>query len=596
LTKRQVERLLDDVERAGDDPSLVRAALATAGVPPAQLDRPIEDLFDLVATLNETRVVPADADLEARARAWIADDPDPDTRAELEQLLAAGDLAGVADRFRGRLGFGTAGIRGELGAGPNRMNRAVARATAAGVAAWVTDRGHGIVIGRDGRRKSDVMADDIARVVSGAGIDAHVLPGVVPTPVLAFAVRHLGTGAGIMVTASHNPPNDNGIKVYSADGAQIVPPADGDISAAIEAVPSIRAIPTSDDRVHAVGESLIEAYLDRAAEVVGPGPRDVRVVHTAMHGVGWDLARRLFARAGFPAPIPVAEQATPDGRFPTVSFPNPEEPGALDLAFALATAEHADVVLANDPDADRLGVAIPVDGGWRQLTGDEAGILLADHILTSSTGEDRLVACSLVSSSMLTRMAAAHGVHVRTTLTGFKWIARAADDVPGSRFVFGYEEALGYAVSDLVRDKDGLTAALLFADLVARLKDAGRTVEDRLEDLARTFGLHATRQYSLRRPVAAIRAAVASISASPPAAIAGRAVQSTERPAPDILVLHLEGGARVIIRPSGTEPKLKTYLQVVIDDIGDWAAAKAAAAADIESLRRGVIDALGLGD
>ena len=596
LTKRAVERLLAAVERAGDDADAVRRALADAGVPAASLGVDLDALFELVAELNETRRVPIDPALEATARRWVADDPDPETVAELEALLAAGDADGIADRFRERLGFGTAGIRGAMGAGPNRMNVAMVRATAAGVAAWLRDPGRGVVIGRDGRRRSEDFAREIARVLSGAGVPALVLPGTVPTPVLAFAVRHLGTAGGVMVTASHNPPADNGVKVYGDDGAQIVPPSDHEIASAIARVGSVRDLPADDALVRHLGDEVLDAYLAAAATVVQPGPRVLRVVHTAMHGVGWEPVRRLFVAAGFKEPVAVWEQAYPDGTFPTVAFPNPEEPGALDRALAVARSAGADVVLANDPDADRLGVAIREDGAWRQLTGDEIGVLLADHVLNTTSGDDRLVACSLVSSSMLGRIAAAHGVHFATTLTGFKWIVRATDQVPGSRFVFGYEEALGYAVGDLVRDKDGLTAALTFADLAARLKANGETIATQLERLARTHGLHATRQISLRRPVPEIRAAVARIVAEPPTELDGRAVRSIDRPADDILVLHLDGDARVVVRPSGTEPKLKTYLQVVVDDFDDYATAKAEAASQLEGLRRALESALGLGD
>jgi phosphomannomutase len=595
LTKRQVEALLTAVGDAGDDIEAVRAALADAGVPAALLDRPLDDLFELAAELNENRRVPLDPGLEARARAWLADDPDPETRDELTRLLADGDPDAIAERFTARLGFGTAGIRGALGAGPSRMNLAVVRATVAGIAAWVRDPARGVVVGCDARRRSRDFADDAARVLSGAGIPALVLPGEVPTPLVAFAVRHLGAAGGVMVTASHNPPGDNGVKVYGDDGAQIVPPADADIAAAIERVGPVLDIPLSDDLVRDLGTGVMDVYLERAAATVGDGPRDVKVVHTALHGVGWEPLRRLFELVGFPKPVATWEQAHPDGTFPTVAFPNPEEPGALDRAIAVARAARPDVLLASDPDADRLGVAVraAVDGSmaWRSLTGDEIGVLLADHVLHATSGSDRLVACSLVSSSMLGRMAAAHGVQFRTTLTGFKWIVRAADDVPGAHFVFGYEEALGYAVGDLVRDKDGLTAALAFAALVARLKAEGRTITDRLDDLYREHGLHATRQHSLRRPVEVIAAAVERVIASPPDAVAGRAVERIEQPAADILVLHLDGEARVVIRPSGTEPKLKTYLQVVRDDVDHEAAA-----ADLEELRRGVMEVLGLGD
>jgi phosphomannomutase len=409
--------------------------------------------------------VPLDPELERRARAWLEDDPDPATREELRAVLDAGDQDAVAARFGERLTFGTAGIRGELGAGPGRMNLSMLRMTTAGVAPWLVDPDRGVVIGRDGRHRSDDFADEAAQVLSGDGVPALVLPDVVPTPVLAFAVRHLGAAGGLMVTASHNPPTDNGVKIYGDDGAQIVPPADGEIADNIDRLGLLRNIPLSADDVRPLGDEVLGSYIEQAARVVASdGPRDVKVVHTAMHGVGWEPVRRLFVAAGFPEPVATWEQAHPDGDFPTVKFPNPEEPGALDRALAVARTARADVVLANDPDADRLGVAIRDDGAWRSLSGDEIGTLLAEHILQTTSGNDRLVACSLVSSSMLERIAAAHGVHVRTTLTGFKWVARAADDVPGARFAFGYEEALGYSVGDLVRDDvDDVRAARLGA-------------------------------------------------------------------------------------------------------------------------------------
>lgn len=595
LSKRAAERLLADVEQAGDDPDAVRRALTVAGVPPARLDVDLDALFELVATLNETRLVPIDPELEAAAGAWRDDDPDPETRAELDALLTQGDGDAIEDRFRERLGFGTAGIRGAMGAGPNRMNVTMVRAAVAGVATWLTGPARGVVLGRDGRRRSEDFAEEAALVLSGAGVPVHVLPGMVPTPVLAFAIRHLGAAGGLMITASHNPPNDNGVKIYGDDGAQIVAPADEQIAVAIERVGSVLDLPLSDKLVRKLGNEVLDAYIGSAARAVQPGPRDLRVVHTAMHGVGWEPLRRLFLAAGFAQPVAVWEQAHPDGRFPTVTFPNPEEPGALDRALAVARTSGADIVLANDPDADRLGVAIR-DDGWRQLSGDEIGVLLADHVLATTTGADRLVACSLVSSSMLGRIAGAHGVHFATTLTGFKWIVRAADHVPSSRFVFGYEEALGYAVGDLVRDKDGLTAALAFADLAARLKATGQTVATRLEQLARAHGLHATRQVSRRGPMPEIRAAVDRIITTPPSELGGRAVQSVERPAEDIFVLHLDGDARVVIRPSGTEPKLKTYLQVVLDDFDDYAAAKIEATSELDGLWRATEAILGLGD
>lgn len=597
LTKRAVERLLDDIDRAGDDVDAIRRALLTVGVPVPLVGADLDVLFELASELNETRQVPIDPELDHRARAWLADDPDGETRAELEALLEMGDGDAIADQLGARLTFGTAGIRGPMGAGPSRMNLAMVRAAVAGVAAWLDDPSRGVVVARDGRRRSRDFAREAARVLSGAGIPAFAIPGAVPTPVLAFAVRHIGAAGGVMITASHNPPADNGVKVYGDDGAQIVPPDDEGIAATIDQVGPVMDLILNDDLVRHLGPEVLDAYIERAASVVASGPRDLRVVHTALHGVGWEPARRLFVRAGFDAPVPVLEQCEPDGTFPTVTFPNPEEPGALDLARALGSREHADLVLANDPDADRLGVAIPDDdAGWRQLSGDEIGVLLADHLLRTTSGDDRLVACSLVSSTMLGRIATAHNVRFTTTLTGSKWIVRAGKKVPGSRFIFGYEEALGYVVGDLVRDKDGLTAALVFADLAARLKRDGRSVATALEELARTHGLHATRQWSIRAPVPRIRAAVVRMVTSPPSTLASRDVVGVEHPADDIVVLHLAGDARVVVRPSGTEPKLKTYLQVVIETFDDFAAASAAAAAELEALRRDMAAALTLGE
>jgi phosphomannomutase len=534
-------------------------------------------------------------DLEARARAWLDDDPDPSTRAELEGLLALAEEADLEERFSGRLSFGTAGIRGELGAGPMRMNIALARRVAAGLAGWLLDAGAtgGVVVGYDARSRSADIAADVAAVVAGAGIPCSLLPDVVPTPILAFAVRHLGAAAGVMVTASHNPPADNGIKVYGADGAQIVPPTDAEISARIDAVRSVRDLPLGTPT--ALGNEVLEAYVAAAAATVPDGPRDVTLVHTALHGVGTAPLLALFERAGFPSPVLVDEQADPDGRFPTVSFPNPEEPGALDLALSLARKVGADAVLANDPDADRLAVAVRDELVWRALTGDELGALLGDHLLRTTSGDDRLVATTVVSSPLLVKLAAEHGVECTITLTGFKWIMRAATDRPGKRFVFGYEEALGYAVTDLVRDKDGLTAALAAAALIAQLKADGSSLLERLEEIYERHGLHATRQWSVRMPGAdgavRIAAAVDRLVSAPPATLAGRTVLHVDQPAPDVVVLWLEDGGRVVVRPSGTEPKLKVYLLTVVP-----AGAHEAAREALEELRLGVADLLGLAD
>ena len=512
-------------------------------------------------------------DVVAAARRWLEEDPDPDTRAELRALLEANDHAALSDRFGERLQFGTAGLRGALGAGPNRMNRVIVRRAAAGLAAYLLERvpgaaSAGVVIGCDARHKSDVFAEDSAAVLAGAGVRAFLLPPRLPTPLLAFAVRHLGCAAGVMVTASHNPRADNGYKVYLGDGAQIVPPADTDISAAIDAVGPLADVPMAaldDARVMRLGDDVIEAF--QRAEVglsLVPSARDVSVVYTAMHGVGRDQVVGVWERAGFPPMHVVAPQADPDPDFPTVAFPNPEEPGALDLSLAEAARVRPDVLIANDPDADRLGAAIPdADGGYRALRGDEIGVLLADHVLRHTSGSDRLVATTVVSSTMLSKMAAAAGVHYAETLTGFKWIARAALDRPEMQFVFGYEEALGYLVGDVVRDKDGISAAMILGEIAALANAEGVSLQDRLDALARAHGLHATDQWSVRLEGAEGAARIASVMdglrRDPP----GERAEPEGLPPADIVMLRI-GADRVVVRPSGTEPKLKMYFEVVI--------------------------------
>jgi len=506
-------------------------------------------------------------ELLARARAWLAEDPDPDTRAELARLIE-GDDAAVAERFAGRLEFGTAGLRGALGAGPLRMNRAVVRRTTAGLASYLATRGQTgpVVVGYDARHKSDVFAEDVAAVITGAGLSALVLPRPLPTPVLAFAVRQLQACAGVMVTASHNPRADNGYKVYLGDGAQIVSPADAEISAAIDAVGPLAGVALADGWQR-LGDEVVEAYLDAVIGLSLVPDREVRVAYTPLHGVGRDVLLAAFTRAGFPVPTVVAEQAAPDPDFPTLAFPNPEEPGATDLLLATAARAGADIALANDPDADRLAVA--VEG--RLLTGDELGVLLADHILRHTSG-DRLVATTIVSSSLLGKLARAHGVAYAETLTGFKWIVRAADAYPGHRFVFGYEEALGYVVGDVVRDKDGISAALAVAELAAAENAAGRTLLDRLDELAMEHGVHATEQVSIRvTDLPTIAEVMADLRGRPPSAVGGSAVievvdllRDGRLPAADVLVYPLENGGRVVVRPSGTEPKLKAYLEAVV--------------------------------
>ncbi|MFE0779156.1 phospho-sugar mutase [Streptomyces sp. NPDC058861] len=551
-----------------------------------------------------------DDDLLTRARAWLDEDPDQETREELARLIEAG-TAGTADelavRFSGTLQFGTAGLRGELGAGPMRMNRSVVIRAAAGLAAYLKAKGEEgglVVIGYDARHKSADFARDTAAVMTGAGLRAALLPRPLPTPVLAYAIRHLGAVAGVEVTASHNPPRDNGYKVYLGDGSQIVPPADAEIAAEIAAVRSLHDVPRPEDGWETLGDEVLDAYLERTDAVLTPGsPRTARTVYTAMHGVGKDVLTAAFARAGFPPPALVAEQADPDPDFPTVAFPNPEEPGAMDLAFEAARAVAPDLVIANDPDADRCAVAVPdpdAGGGWRMLRGDEVGALLAAHLVRR--GVTGVFAESIVSSSLLGRIAEAAGVGYEETLTGFKWIAR----VEGLRY--GYEEALGYCVDpEGVRDKDGVTAALLVTELASVLKEEGRSLTDLLDDLAVEHGLHATDQLSVRvEDLGIIASAMAALRERPPVALAGLTVVSAEDltkgtealPPTDGLRYHLEGDyrARVIVRPSGTEPKLKCYLEVVVPVAGADAlpAARATAAELLAAVKRDLSEAAGL--
>ncbi|MGA5766318.1 phospho-sugar mutase [Streptomyces pseudogriseolus] len=512
--------------------------------------------------------------LTAQAQAWLAEDPDPDTRDELARLIASGDHAELTARFAGTLQFGTAGLRGELGAGPLRMNRSVVIRAAAGLAAYLTKQGtpHGtdtaglVVIGYDARHKSQTFAEDTAAVMTGAGLRAAVLPRPLPTPVLAFAIRHLGAVAGVEVTASHNPPRDNGYKVYLHDGSQIVPPADAGIAAEIEAIASLTTVPRPSTGWETLDDSVLDAYLARTDAVLAPGsPRTARTVYTAMHGVGKDVLLAAFARAGFPAPDLVTEQAEPDPDFPTVAFPNPEEPGAMDLAFAKARETDPDLVIANDPDADRCAAAVKDGADWRMLRGDEVGALLAAHLVRR--GATGTFAESIVSSSLLGRIAEKAGLPYEETLTGFKWIAR----VDGLRY--GYEEALGYCVDpDGVRDKDGITAALLLTELASELKAENRTLLDLLDDLAVEHGLHATDQLSVRvQDLGLIAAAMRRLREQPPTELAGLRItkaedltEGTDKLPPTDGLRYTLDGARVVVRPSGTEPKLKCYLEVVI--------------------------------
>lgn len=543
------------------------------------------------------------SELIARAQAWLAEDPDPETREELAKLIDAEDTDELAARFGGTLQFGTAGLRGELGAGPMRMNRTVVIRAAAGLAAYLKAEGRTdglVVIGYDARHKSADFARDTAAVMIGAGLRAAVLPRPLPTPVLAFAIRHLGAVAGVEVTASHNPPRDNGYKVYLGDGSQIVPPADAEIAEQIDAIASLNDVPRPETGWETLSENVLEAYLARTDAVLAPdSPRTARVVYTAMHGVGKDTLLAAFARAGFPEPTLVAEQAEPDPDFPTVAFPNPEEPGAMDLSFATAarTTPAPDLIIANDPDADRCAAAVKDGADWRMLRGDEVGALLAAHLV--ARGARGTFAESIVSSSLLGRIAEKAGLAYEETLTGFKWIAR----VDGLRY--GYEEALGYCVDpEGVRDKDGITAALLLTELASQLKEEGRTFLDLLDDLAVEHGLHATDQLSVRvEDLSLIADAMRRLREQPPMELAGLRVtlaedltQGTDKlPPTDGLRYTLEG-ARVIVRPSGTEPKLKCYLEVVVPVSAkqELPAARAKAAELLAAIKRDLSTTAGI--
>ena len=506
-----------------------------------------------------------------QARAWAAEDPDDQTHRELEAVIAAaerGEDTDLADRFAGTLEFGTAGLRGALGAGPNRMNRVVVTRAAAGLAAYLRDTGHSggsVVIGFDARHNSDVFARDTAEVMTGAGLKALVMPRTLPTPLLAFAIRELGCAAGVMVTASHNPPEDNGYKVYLGDGSQIVPPADVEIAESIAAVGAVADIPRGDGG-EVLGDELLDRYLDKVVALAGGGPRDLTIVYTPLHGVGGSTVATALKAAGFAAPHVATAQAEPDPDFPTVSFPNPEEPGAMDLAMALAEEVDADIVVANDPDADRCAVAVPGPHGWQMLKGDEVGAILAQHIL--GLRREGVYATTIVSSSLLGKMAVAEKQLYAETLTGFKWIGRVED------LAFGYEEALGYCVDPRhVKDKDGISALMMVCDVAARAKAAGRTLRDLLDDLARTYGLHATDQLSVRMDdLDAIPAVVDRLRDQPPTSLGGLAVEQvddlslgSERvPPTNGLRFRLADHGRVVVRPSGTEPKIKCYLEVVV--------------------------------
>ena len=552
---------------------------------------------------------PVDVYDDAAVNAWIQDDPDPVTRAELTELLATASSHGrqaeearaaISDAFSNTLAFGTAGLRGRLGGGPNRMNRVVVIRAAAGLSAYLKDRlgeGFSVVIGYDARHNSEQFARDTAAVVTGAGGRAILFESHCPTPVLAFALRRLEADAGVMVTASHNPPQD-------------VPPYDSQIAAAIDAVGPVASVPRPQSGWETMDPAIREEYIERAAQTARmKSPAPVRIVLTAMHGVGGAICREVLARVGFTDVVEVAEQFEPDPDFPTVAFPNPEEPGALDLALDKAREVEADLVIANDPDADRCSAAIPdadAPGGWRQLTGDEVGALLGEQAaeLAAFAGNG-VLACSVVSSRLLRRIAQSHGLGFRRTLTGFKWISRE----PG--LVFGYEEALGYCVDPAaVRDKDGISASVRLAVLTSVLKQQGRTLQDLLDRLAREHGLHATSPLSMRvEDLGIITATMERLrSGGAPAKLAGSPVSTTvdlldgvsdgnggTLPPTNGLVWVTASDDRVVVRPSGTEPKLKCYCEVILP-VGDSPATEVrqAAAERLEAIKEDLRGILGI--
>jgi phosphomannomutase len=578
-------------------------------------------------------------ELMSAAAAWLGTDPDPQTRQELQDLVAAADGDGpeaaaaraeLADRFSGTLAFGTAGLRAALGAGPFRMNRVVVRRTAAGLARFLLDTADGAytpraVVGFDARRNSDVFAAESAAVFTAAGIETFLMPSALPTPVLAYAVRALGCEAGVMVTASHNPANDNGYKVYlggravdeGGRGAQIVAPYDAEIAARIDYNPALESIRLAQDGWTVLPDTIASDYTAAVTALADPRlfpQRELKIVLTPMHGVGGATMRAVFEQAGFTNVTMVAAQADPDPDFPTVAFPNPEEAGAIDLALETAAEVDADLVIANDPDADRAALAAkdPSTGAWRMLRGDEVGALLGAHMAARFAGHDQLApvndaagpsrvfANSIVSSRLLGKIAADAGAHHVETLTGFKWISR----VPG--LVYGYEEALGYCVAPhLVRDKDGMSAALLLAELAADVQASGRTVFDALDELALQYGLHATDQLSIRVDNLALIPTMmdrlreqppSSFAGSPVAAQADLSLGSEALPPTDGMLFLTQDDTRVIIRPSGTEPKLKCYVEVVrpVGSAEQLRAVRAEAAQALEAIKADIRGALGL--
>ena len=517
-----------------------------------------------------------DQSLVAEVQAWIADDPDPITASQLQQWLDTNNEAELRISFNGFLQFGTAGLRGPIRPGPSGMNRAVVGRTAAGLVAYMKERNlTSVVIGRDARYGSEDYTFETAEIMSGAGMKVFVLPRPLPTPVLAFATNELGCDVGIMVTASHNPPQDNGYKVYLGGtvdgieyrGSQIVSPTDVSIAQKIDAITSLREQPRGKEWT-VLGEEIIQKYIDRTASLATKSG-SLRIVYTAMHGVGTETLQQVFHKAGFLSPILVEAQAAPDPDFPTVAFPNPEEPGAIDLALETAKSFDADLVIANDPDADRCAAAVKDPAtGWRMLKGDELGAIFGESIARKT--QAGIFANSIVSSSILKKIAAHYKIEFTETLTGFKWLAKIKN------LTFGYEEALGYAVdAKTVNDKDGISAAITLAQIATDLAADGKTLLDLLDEIWSRHGFHATEQISIRlSDLSKVGVILGGLRSNPPQNIAGRAVTSIDDlaaptdglPPTDGLRIWLDGGVRIIIRPSGTEAKMKCYIEVIEKD------------------------------
>jgi phosphomannomutase len=566
--------------------------------------------------------VSIDSNLTSRVQSWIEQDPDAVTKSQLTELLNAAQtdqaaLLELQDAFSAPLEFGTAGLRGALGAGPNRMNRVTVLQAASGLAHYLVQQGFSgrkVVIGFDARYNSDVFADDTARVMSGAGLEPVIFSHVVPTPVLAFAIRHLGACAGVMVTASHNPPQDNGYKVYLGDGRQIVSPVDEQISKLIKTVTDVREIVQGSPGTF-VSDDVVETYTSLTSQLIMSGPitdaqrKSVTSVYTAMHGVGWKTLQSVFSASGFNEPNAVLEQRDPDPAFPTVAFPNPEEKGALDIAISLAKKNSVDVLLANDPDADRFAAAVSNSSGdWVTLRGDQIGSLLGwwmiERVKLTGSNLSGTFANSIVSSMMLESIAKSAGLEYESTLTGFKWVSRV------NNLTFGYEEALGYCVDpDNVSDKDGISAAAMFMEMLAHLKSQEKTIWRVLDELALAHGLHATDQVSVRVTSSdQVALTMAGIRNTPPTKFGGLQVSSIDDlaiglgglPQTDAVIIHLAGNdqiqkARVIVRPSGTEPKIKCYLEVVVRG-EDLAIAQQTADNELKSLAADARPLLGGGN